>query len=40
MALELHVLLNLSPLGTAVLAGLIPGEFSNPTQIVGMITAL
>lgn len=39
-ALELHVLLNLSPLGTAVLAGLILGERLTSTQIVGMITVI
>lgn len=39
-AFELHILLNLSPLGTAVLAGLILGERLTPTQIVGMITVI
>jgi len=36
-ALELHVLLNLSPLGTAILAGLILGERLTPIQIIGMV---
>ena len=39
-ALELHVLINLSPIGTAVLAGLMLGERLNPIQIVGMITVI
>lgn len=39
-ALEFHVLLNLSPLGTAVLAALILGERLNLTQIIGMITVI
>lgn len=39
-ALELHVLLNLSPIGTAVLAGVILGERLNPIQIAGMITVI
>ncbi|NIS60416.1 MAG: EamA family transporter [Proteobacteria bacterium] len=36
-ALELHVLLNLMPLGTAVWAGLLLGEHLTSAQIVGMI---
>jgi drug/metabolite transporter (DMT)-like permease len=39
-ALELHVLINLSPIGTAVLAGLMLSERLNPIQIVGMITVI
>lgn len=39
-AFELHVLLNLSPLGTAGLAGLILGERLTQMQIVGMITVI
>jgi drug/metabolite transporter (DMT)-like permease len=39
-ALELHVLLNLSPLGTALLAGLLLGERLTPTQIIGMVVVV
>ena len=36
-ALELHVLLNLSPLGTALWASLLLSERLTPAQIIGMI---
>jgi drug/metabolite transporter (DMT)-like permease len=39
-ALELHILLNLSPIGTAVLGSLILGEHLIPTQVIGMITVI
>lgn len=39
-ALELHILLNLSPLGTAILGWLILGEHLTAIQIVGMITVI
>jgi len=39
-ALEMNVILNLAPLGTAVLAWLILGETLASIQIVGMITVI
>jgi hypothetical protein len=39
-ALKLHILLNLSPLGTAVLVGLILGERLTPGQRIGMLTVV
>ena len=36
-ALELHVLLNLMPLGTALWAGLLLGELLAPKQVIGMV---
>lgn len=39
-ALELHILLNLAPLGTALMAGLILGERLRPIQLIGMLTVI
>ncbi len=39
-ALELHIILNLSPLGTALLAALLLGERLTLTQIIGMFTVI
>jgi drug/metabolite transporter (DMT)-like permease len=36
-ALELHVLLNLMPLGTTLWAGLLLGELVAPKQVIGMV---
>jgi drug/metabolite transporter (DMT)-like permease len=39
-ALELHILLNLSPLGTVLLAGLLLGERLRLTQIIGIFIVI
>jgi len=39
-ALEMNVLLNLSPLGTAFLAWVLLGERLTPVQIIGMVTVI
>jgi len=39
-AFELHIILNLSPLGTALLAALLLGERLTLTQIIGMFTVI